>query len=212
MRWPCGWGSRALLCWAVLAPLPLAGLSQVVRCTDPVSGKISYTDGSCDPGQARKEVAPKLSEEELARQNAQAEEALRLRRAQQASESAATPASGAQAPAATAPEPAQSLQCAQARAGLQAALARDITLYDTNTRIAQARQAMELACLTPDEYARTQARQGSQSVYDMPGYVPPLVVVPPARPHRPHQQAPRPKMLRCDVFRCYDQQGKTYPR
>ncbi|QXL85160.1 DUF4124 domain-containing protein [Comamonas sp. NLF-1-9] len=184
----------------------------MLRCTDPVSGKISYTDGSCDPGQARKEVAPKPSDEELARQNAQAEEALRLRRARQESDDAAAPARSLQAPAATAPDPAQSPQCAQAKAELQAALARDITLYDTNTRIAQARQAMELACLTPDEYARAQARHGNRAVYEVPAYAPPVIVVPPARPHRPHQEPPRPKMLRCDVFRCYDQQGKTYPR
>ena len=184
-----------------------AGNAQVIRCTDPATGSVSYTDGECAKGQDRKEVAPRQTPEDIQRQYEQAEEALRLRRERQQTEAQAQ----AMPPAARqeAPDPAQSAQCRQARAALQSAMALDPTLYDTGNRIFEAQQNADLACLTPAEYARSPHRlNGTPPAYTMP----PLVIGPAQRP-RPRQRAERkPDIVQCDVFRCYDSKGGRYPR
>ena len=68
------------------------------------------------------------------------------------------------------------------------------------------RQA-DLACLSPADYARAESARSSRTVYPSPYYAPPVVVVPP-RPAPP----PRREITHCNVFRCYDKQGNTYPR
>lgn len=200
--------------WLVLLALPWAASAQVIRCTDPASGKVTYTDGACDQGQSRKEVAPKQTPEDIERQYEQAREALRLQREQrqaQAAEQASSPPPVAAAPKPV--DPAQSPQCAQAQAALQGALALDPTLYDTNARIHAAQESADLACLTPAEYARLRQRTNRRApIYEGPGYTTPIIVVPPRPPHRPHKAEPKPEMVQCNVFRCYDKNGKAYPR
>lgn len=193
--------------------------AQVMRCSDPATGKITYTDGDCAAGQARKEVAPRQTTEDIQRERDQAQEALRLKRERRALEAAqASPAPvdrpRQDADTQRAPDPAQSAECAQARQSLKAALARDPSLYDTNTHIHSAQRNEELACLTPVEIARLQRDREQRSIYGNPGFIPPVVIVPPLRPHHPHHTQPRPKpeMVQCNVFRCYDRQGNSYPR
>lgn len=204
--------------WLAALVLPWAAGAQVIRCTDPASGRVTYTDGECNQGQSRKEVAPKQSPEEIERQYEQAHEALRLQRerqqAQAAQEAAAPPAAPTQ-PVTRPPvvDPAQSAQCIQAQAALRGALALDPTRYDTNTRIHAAQESADVACLTPAEYARLRERTRRDApVYGAPGYTTPIVVVPQRPPHRPHKSEPRPEMVQCNVFRCYDKNGKAYPR
>lgn len=49
--------------------------AQVLRCTDPHSGRISYTDGECPQGSSTQEIAPKRSAQDLERERAQAAQA-----------------------------------------------------------------------------------------------------------------------------------------
>ena len=62
---------------ALLLALPLAAGAQAIRCTDPATGKVLYTDQPCKNGAL---VVPKRTEEEL-RQDAQAAQEARERRA-----------------------------------------------------------------------------------------------------------------------------------
>lgn len=67
------WGPAMLLVlWLGLAQLSSA---QVLRCTDPRSGQVSYTDGECPQGSAAREIAPKRSAEDLERERSQAAQA-----------------------------------------------------------------------------------------------------------------------------------------
>lgn len=198
---------------ALLLGGALAGNAQVIRCTDPVTGSVTYTDADCAQGQSRREVAPKQTREDIERQYEQAREALRMQREQQQVQATQPPATPPSAAGRDTVEPSQSPQCLQARAALQGAMALDPTLYDTNTRIAVAQDNADLACLTPAQYARLQRRTNNRPpAYAGPGYVPPVIVVPPPRPPRPHRAERKPEMVNCNVFRCYDAQGRSYPR
>lgn len=209
------WIHRAsrMTLFALLLGLSWAGSAQVIRCTDPATGRVTYTDGECMQGQSRKEVAPRQTPEDLQRQYEQAQQALELRRERQQLQAAQTPAP---APVPSAPqvmEPAQSAECQQARTALRDAMARDATLYDTNARIDSAQQNVDLACLTSAEYARLRQRLNDRP----PLYVaPPVFVIPPrTHPHRPPRKVepkPKPGLSECDVFWCYGRQGKSPAR
>ena len=209
-------------CTALLMAASLwagSAAAQVMRCSDPVTGKITYTDGDCAAGQTRKEVAPRQTPEDIQRERDQAQEALRLRQERRALDAIQAGPAPIDRPRQDtdkhhASDPAQSAECAQARQTLKAALARDPSLYDTNTRIYSAQRNEELACLTPAENARLQRDREQRSIYETPGFIPPIVVLPPPRPHPPHntQPKPKPEMVQCNVFRCYDRQGNSYPR
>lgn len=201
-------GACLLAAWA---GLPSVGSAQVIRCTDPVTGSVTYTDGECVKGQDRKEVAPRQTPEDIQRQYEQAHEALRLQREQQQAQAAQAPPSGPPPADRGAADPAQSAACLQARTELQGAMALDPLLYDTPARIATAQQNADLACLTPAEYARLQHRAGSRPIGVVPGYAP-VLVIPPRPPHKPHRTERKPEMVQCNVFRCYDKRGNSYPR
>ena len=69
---------RRLLPWLLLCTLAAPGpgaLAQVLRCTDPVTGKVSYTDGRCDSGSQALEIEPRKSAEQLQAERTQAAEA-----------------------------------------------------------------------------------------------------------------------------------------
>lgn len=214
MRSPSALVRPLTLCLLTLqCALPLLAQAQVIRCTDPATGSVTYTDGECDKGQSRKEVAPRQTPQDIQRQYEQAQEALRLQREQQQVQQAAQPSSETPL-AATAAHPSvapsQSAECYQARAALQSALALDPMLYDTSTRISAAQQNVDLACLTPAQYARS--RHGAnERTYGEPGYATPVIVVPPRPAPRPHKTERKPQMVQCNVFRCYDAQGNSYP-
>lgn len=202
----------ALLVAALFLAVPLASPAQVVRCTDPATGSVTYTDGPCASGQRRREVAPRQTPEEIRQEREQAEKALRLKREQREAQQGQDAPHEGSAPAArrhAAEDPARSPACLQARQTLQGLVSTlDPSLYDTRSRIDAAQHAADQACLHPAELARLQNRQAYRPAYEAPVYLPPVVVVP-ARP-RPPQRAP--EMVQCNVFRCYDRQGNSYPR
>lgn len=200
-----------------------AAHAQVNRCTEPRTGKVTYTDGSCDAGQRSAQVEARKSEQALALERAQAEQALEQKRTRQEAQAEAEQRQlerealqaqrtrPAQRPAAPA-DYAQSAACTDARRALSAAvgtLAR--TPEEQATRIDAAQQQMDFACLGPEGYARAQASRAS--------FVnqPPIVVVqPPAWPGHPRPPRPDyprgPHIKECTSFTCTDSNGKRYPR
>lgn len=192
--------------------------AQVVRCTDPATGKATYTDGECRQGDATREIEGKKTPEELEQEREQAAEALARKHERQQQEAllrSPPAAAPAPRPAAAPPDPAHSAACQQARQRLQQELdGSGRGMYDEQSRLDAARRQADLACLTPAEFARADSER-SRAQAAAPAYYQPPVVVVPARPHRPHPPAhkpPPPREMQCNVFRCYDRQGNVYPR
>lgn len=71
VRWPL-----ATMLAAVLMACTTAQ-AQVLRCTDPATGRVTYTDGECAPGTKVKEVERRKTDEELADEQARTDLALR---------------------------------------------------------------------------------------------------------------------------------------
>ena len=196
------------LCWSASAG------AQVVRCTDPATGKVTYTDGDCRRGEAAREVEARKSPEEVAQERAQAAEALERKHERQQHEDrqrqeAARAESHLPPPGAGRNNPAHSADCQRARRNLQDTLATlGQGMYDEQSRLDAAQRQADLACLSPAEQARTERRRDHHPGHATPYYAPPVVVVPP----RPMPPPPRREIANCNVFRCYDAQGNTYPR
>ena len=204
--------SAAALAFAVLLALPAA--AQVVRCTDAATGKVTYTDGTCPRGQAAREVQPRQDPHEVERERALAAEALQRKYERQQHEDRLRQEAAAKAPptrrSAAEADPAQSVQCEREHKNLQdvmATLGRG--MYDEQARLEAAQRQADLACLSPAAFARAERERASRAAqpYPPPYYGPPVVVVPP-RPTPPSRQ----NITHCNVFRCYDRQGNTYPR
>ncbi|MHA7598443.1 DUF4124 domain-containing protein [Alicycliphilus sp. T452] len=205
---------RPALALVIAACCALPAAAQVMRCTDPATGKVTYTDGDCGRGEAAREVEARKSPQEIGQEREQAAEALerkherqqmeaRQRREAQQAERAARPAAGS--------DPAQSMECQRARKNLQDVLATmGQGMYDEQARLDAAQRQADLACLSPADYARAERSRGYRPIPSQPYYGPPVVVVPP-RPSVP-APAPRREITHCNVFRCYDAQGNTYPR
>lgn len=153
--------------------LCLPAAAQVVRCTDPATGRITYTDGGCASGQAVQEVLPPKSPEDIAREQQQAEAALARKHERQQRETAE--------------------RAAERAAELEAA------------RI---------------EALRNPAPPPAYPAYPTPAPAP-IIIAPPygyplpghgGRPPHWRPPPPPPEITRCNVFRCYDRQGNSYPR
>ena len=199
---------------------PQLASAQVIRCTDSATGKVTYTNSECAQGATMREVEARKSPEQIRQERDQAAQALADRRERErleaqelrdrrAEERAAAPT---RLPLTPARDPAQSAECLQARRALQnvnASLGRG--MYDEQVRLDQAQRQADLACLSPAAYAESERvrSQRSAAYPSSPYYTPPVVVVP--RPPRPQPQ-PKPAPTNCNVFRCYDAQGNTYPR
>lgn len=207
-------GVRAVL--PALLAFPLLVSAQVMRCTDPATGKVTYTNAECERGTASKQVEARKSAEQIQQEREQAAQALAARRErdQAESHSPAQPRGGADNPrtaTAAGSDPAYSVQCQQARRALQevnASLGRG--MYDEQSRLDQAQRQADLACLSPAAYSeaeRSRSPQRTAAYPTYPYYTPPVVVAP--RPPRPQ---PAPAITNCNVFRCYDGKGNTYPR
>jgi len=197
-----------LLAAALALGLAAPAQAQVVRCTDPATSKVTYTDGECRRGEAAREVEGRKTPEALALEREQAAEALARKYERQQQEALLRPPPTAPAPEAQpAPDPARSPACQRARQQLQQALdGVGQGLYDEQARIDTARRQANLACLSPADFAR--AERDRPPAYAPGAYAPPVVVLPP----RPHPAPPRREITHCNVFRCYDRQGNVYPR
>ena len=196
----------ALAAW--LAPPASA---QVIRCTDAATGKVTYTDGDCRGGEAAREVQPRKSPQDIEQEREQAAEALERKYERQQHEDRLRRQAERPAPAqrAAPSDPAHSAQCQRERKNLQDVLATlGRGMYDEQARLDAAQRQADLACLRPADFARAERERASRPAYSPPYYGPPVVVVPP----RPGPPPPRREITHCNVFRCYDRQGNTYPR
>ncbi len=216
-------------CAGLAAALWLAGATvqaQVLRCTDPATGQVTYTDGSCDRGTSAREVERRKTPEEIAQEREQARAALEAQRLrqqadalaaqQQAQRDAQEARARARAGREVSTDPARSPECARSRRQLDRVAAEPGQgSYDAQARLSAAQRQMELDCLGSAGYAQVErsrghggATYGTQDVY-----VPPVVVVP-RHPVvvQPAVPVPKPPGTQCNVFRCYDGNGNIYPR
>ena len=210
----------ATLTLVVAACCALPAAAQVIRCTDPATGKVTYTDGACHRGDVTREVEARKSAQEIEQEHQQAAEALERKYERQQQEARqrreadqAERAARSAEPAARS-DPANTAQCQRARKQLQDTLASmGQGMYDEQARLDTAQRQADLACLSPADYARTEGSRAYRPAYSSPYYGPPMVAVPPRpMPPRPALPAPRRDIVNCNVFRCYDGQGNTYPR
>ncbi len=141
---------RKLNCLLVLACclVPLAGQGQVVKCTDPATGKVTYTDDHCAAGTTGRHVMDKPTADQLATREAEAERARLTREIEQAQREAMHPSTPSYyTPAAAA---SQASSCAQARSSLDAATNyKYVTPQASATLVAQAQQRVDAACAQP---------------------------------------------------------------
>lgn len=190
--------------------------AQVVRCTDAATGKVTYTDGSCQGGTVAREVEARKSPEEIRQERAQAAEALERKHQRLQAEAAAAAQAARQAPppaAAATPDYARSPECTRSRRNLDVALSgSNAGTYEQGQRVDAAQRQVDLDCLGPKAYADLEKSRAAR-----PLVVPPAnttIVLPPRAPHpvTPPAHPARPQFTQCNVFRCYDSQGNSYPR
>ncbi len=213
----CAHGLRAFAIWGCVAWACAAGpaSAQVTRCTDPATGRVAYTDGSCASGASGRVVQPRQSPAEIAQEREQAAAARaqwseRVQQDERIRSSAAAAAAAATPPAP--PDPATSPACLDMRRQLQQALDGATSgLYDDQVRLDAAQRQADMACLTPAQLARAWRPRAPAP---LPAQAP--VIVLPPRDARPRPAPPpaqqRPPFTHCNVFRCYDRQGNVYPQ
>lgn len=226
----------SLLSFCALALLAAGAQAQVIRCTDPVTGKVSYTDGKCSSGSQIQEIEGRKSPEQIQAEREQAEHAQERRRErlqqdarereqqeQQRKREQEAIARSQQAQQPKPPEdPAYSQACAQARRNLeevQSTMGRG--MYDEAARLSEAQRGAERACLTPDQWVQAQRERERDALNNNSGMVyspypygmPPPLARPPHRPPVRPQPTPKPPVYtNCNVFRCTDAAGNVYPR
>ena len=216
---------RALL-WSLLACVGACSWpaqAQVVRCTDPRTGKVAYTDGRCEGGTQAQEIEGRKSPEDLQAERALAAEALarkqqrlEIEAAEQRLESARAREARAASPAA--PDYARSAACVQSRQNLEVQTNRVASgaLYEDHLRLQAAQRQMNLDCLGPERAAEIEANAAAQqALQPAPVYMLPPSQLRPSypgqRPPPPPPPAPKPPISHCNVFRCYDVQGGVRP-
>lgn len=226
------WLAFALACaTSLLLPLTTAQ-AQVLRCTDARTGAVTYTDDACPSGSNVREVEPRKTPEEIARERAQAAEALERKRQQLQAESAAQAQEerqkaleererkrATQAAKPSAHDYAHSAACARSRRNLDVLASSLGSSYEDQARLEAAQRQMDLDCLGPEGYAEVEK---ARALRPEPS-VPPVIVVPQRRPgyrpgHPGHPPGPPPAQpqkpsgsFQCDVFRCWDGKGNVYP-
>lgn len=138
---------RRLLGWACCL-LPVAVQAQVVRCTDPATGSVTYTDDRCVAGEPGRHVLDKPSAAQLAAREAEAERARQVLAEERAQRAAVQPYTRPYTPYAAVPS--QAAGCAQARSNLEAASNyKYITPQASAALVGQAQQRVDAACREP---------------------------------------------------------------
>ena len=104
-------------CLAACALLASLGApAQVLRCTDPRTGKVTYTDGECTSGSQALEVEPRKTPEALRAEREQAAEAIARKQQRQQAEAAERQREAALQRAARAADAAQPFDYSQSTA------------------------------------------------------------------------------------------------
>ena len=211
-----------VLAWSAAYTAPLH--AQVMRCTDPTSGKVTYTDGSCAQGTAGAEIERRKSDDELAQERARTDDALRakaerrkteLEQRRVSNEERAIDAAHqrAQRPANQRPNYSNSAACQQSREQYSAAskAASDMEA-GSKAQLEAARRQMELDCMGPEAYSRLESTRPAPVVQQDDYWNRYPYGQRPQRPERPAPPQPAPTIARCDVFNCVDTNGFSHPR
>ncbi|NMM78979.1 DUF4124 domain-containing protein [Acidovorax sp. SRB_24] len=190
--------------------------AQVLRCTDARTGQVTYTDGRCGPGTQALEVQPRKTPEEIRQEREQAAQAVAAQQQRQQAAAAAARldaerdaqqrrAQADRAARAGARDYARSPECVRARRSLDMAASAAVRSYGQDAQLDAAQWQMDLDCLGPEGYAEVQRYRAAP-----PG----IVLLPPPRYARPVpvQPVPAPTFTQCNVFRCFDAQGRSYSR
>lgn len=193
------------VCAALCAQVAQA---QVNRCTDPRTGKVTYTDGDCGAGAQAREIEARKTPEEIQAEHAQAAEALQRLREQQAADAQAESRKAAQQArehATFRPDYAHSAACAAARRNVEAAQPGGLGTYEDQQRLQSLQRQMNLDCLGPERAAEIQATQPQQPALGAPVWG--------VSRYGNRVPAPAPAPITgCNVFRCFDGKGGSYPR
>ena len=202
---------QRFIIFAVLTLAAFAAHSQVIKCTDPRTGRVTFSDSPCEVGQKGVEVLPRRTPEEIAQDRQRADEANERKARQQAEDrQRAADQAAAAAAAPTAPSPQTSL--ANSNACVQAQRDLDMVAGSSTGNEEYRRNRINAATV------RVNAACGLQTEMIQP----PSTVVVPQR-HRPFPppwahsipqpipQGPR-TITGCDGAICRDAQGGTYHR
>lgn len=220
------WRFLALLAVVLAGAAPAS--AQVLRCTDPRTGQVTYTDGACTGGSRTEEVQPRQTAEDIAEERRRAAEALERKQQRAQNEAAATEARARQEAerqrldaaraAARSPTPAdyaRSPECARSRRDLDI-VAQGLSRTDEEhrLRLEAAQRQVDLDCLGPQGYAEVEkARAAQPRVVVVPPVVQPAPVFPTPFPTVPGAGQPAPRFLtQCGDFSCTDNFGQKYPR
>lgn len=208
-----------------VALLCLAAQAQVLRCTDARTGQVTYTDGACTGAATVREVEPRKTAQEIQLERDQAAEALARKQQQRQAEAAALQidadrdarrerdlAERANRRATRPQDYARSADCARSRRNLDVVVSSASGSYDQNLRVETAQRQVDLDCLGPEAYAELEKARAARMETS-----PAVVLVPPrhpvyTRPAPPPPPPPPRRITQCNVFRCYDSQGNSYPR
>lgn len=213
-----------LLACLCVAWVGVSAQAQVVRCTDAATGKVTYTDGKCAGGATAREVEARKTPEEIQHEREQAAEALALKQKRLEAENKAAEAEALRnaqrdrAAPAKPPDYARSPECARSRRNLDMVLGSgNAGSYEQSQRMEAAQRQVDLDCLGPEGYAEVAKARAARPTTVNTTTPPVVVVVPPRHPVRPVVPQPTPvpepkKFTQCNVFRCYDSQGNSYPR
>ncbi len=205
--------SPLLYCLAACAALwSLGAPAQVMRCTDPRTGQVTYTDGNCAGGAQAREIEARKTPEEIRAEREQAAEAIARKQERLQADAAEQLREESRQRAARAAQPqpdyAHSAACIRSRRSVDVALSRmDTGSYDDQLRLQALQRQMNLDCLGPERYAQIEAAAPAQPVPTSPVFIvpprrqPPVVTLPPPAP-----------ITQCNVFRCYDSRGGVHPR
>ncbi|MCW5235435.1 DUF4124 domain-containing protein [Verminephrobacter eiseniae] len=182
--------------------------AQVLRCTDAGTGKVTYTDGACASDARVRQVQPRRTPEEIQQERAQAAEALARQQALRDTQNEREQLASKPPKAAEPPDHARSPECARSRRHLEETVRSGTSgdTYEQNVRLGVAQRQMDLDCLGPKAYADLEKARAAR-----PMVIPPVVLSPPQNPIPADPAPPRKQMTQCNVFRCYDRQGRSYP-
>lgn len=203
---------QRFIIFAVLTLAAFAAQSQVIKCTDPRTGRVTFSDSPCEVGQKGVEVLPRRTPEEIEQDRQRADEA-NARRAREQAEDRQRAADQAAATAAAMPPPSpQPTSQANSNACVQAQRELDMVAGSTTGNEEYRRNRINAATV------RVNAACGLQTEMIQP---PSTVVVPPRRrPFPPALPQPIPppipqgprNITGCDGPICRDAQGGIYHR
>lgn len=178
---------------ALVYLLSFAAGAQVIRCVEPKTGAVTYTDGKCSGTQRGAEVVPQSTPDQIRQERAQSQEALRRNQQEQAAIAAREAANAARTRYAeqadtNQADKSQSAECKRALSNLDV-VQRSIT---NKNGVPGARAIVNVECGTNINIDGNSRR---------------------ARSHDPMSMPMQPSVITsCDAGGCWDNMGGRYNR